>query len=250
MRLLILSGAFIVMFINLYSQNKPADPLAHTFSIVARDPETGDIGVAVQSHWFSVGSDVTWAEAGVGAVATQSFVNVSFGRLGLDLLKEGKSPEEAIKILTDADSGRDYRQVAIIDAKGRVAAYTGKLCIKDAGHITGDNFSVQANMMLNDKVWPSMAKAFKETKGPLAERLVAALKAAQSAGGDIRGQQSAAVLVVKGTSSGKIWEDKVMDLRVEDNPNAVKEIERILKTYRAYEHMNNGDIAIEKKDEK
>jgi uncharacterized Ntn-hydrolase superfamily protein len=240
----------LITAITNYSQINPSGPLAHTFSIVARDPETGEIGTAVQSHWFNVGSDVTWAEAGVGAVATQSFVNVSFGRRGLDLLKAGKSPEEVLKILIDSDSARDFRQVAIIDAQGRAASYTGKLCIKDAGNIVGDNFSVQANMMLNDRVWPTMAKAFKETKAPLAERMIAALQAGQAAGGDIRGQQSAAVIVVKGKASDKPWEDKLIDLRVEDNPNAVKEIERVLRTYRAYEHMNNGDLAIEKKDEK
>ncbi len=241
----------MILFIPVFSQQttKPSDPLAHTFSIVARDSITGEIGVAVQSHWFSVGSIVSWAEAGVGAVATQSFVNVSFGRRGLDLLKQGKSPQEALDKLLSTDEGRDFRQVAIIDKNGKVAAYTGKLCIKDASHFTGENYSVQANMMLNDEVVPAMAEAFRNSRGPLAERMVAALKAAQNAGGDIRGQQSASVLVVKGESTGKEWEDKLIDLRVEDNENAVEEIERLLKVYRAYEHMNAGDLAIEKGDE-
>ncbi|MBM4176388.1 MAG: DUF1028 domain-containing protein [Ignavibacteria bacterium] len=228
---------------------KPSNPLAHTFSIVARDPNTGEIGIAVQSHWFSVGSIVSWAEAGVGAVATQSFVNVSFGRRGLELLKQGRAPQEALDELITTDEGREYRQVAIIDKEGRVSAYTGKLCIKDASHIAGENFSVQANMMLNDKVVPAMAEAFKNTKGPLAERMVATMKAAQAAGGDIRGQQSASILVVKGESAGKEWEDRLIDLRVEDNENAVAEIERLLKVYRAYEYMNAGDLAIEQGDE-
>ena len=250
MKLLLLVIIVCIMSENIFTQPKISEPFAHTFSIVARDHETGEVGVAVQSHWFSVGSVVSWAEAGVGAVATQSFVNISFGRRGLDLLKEGKSPDEALKILINSDEGRDFRQVAIIDVQGRVAAYTGNKCIKDASHITGDNFSVQANMMLNDKVPPAMSKAFQDTKGPLAERMVAAMKAAQSTGGDIRGQQSAAVLIVKGKASDKPWEDRLIDLRVEDHPEAVNEIERVLRIHRAYEHMNNGDLAIEKGDEK
>jgi uncharacterized Ntn-hydrolase superfamily protein len=231
-----------------YSQATFTTPLAHTFSIVARDPETGEMGVAVQSHWFSVGSIVSWAEAGVGAIATQSFVNVSFGPRGLELLKQGKTAQEVLKILIDSDEGRDLRQLAIIDVKGNVAAYTGKNCIPDAGHIIGENFSVQANMMLNDKVWPAMEQAFKQSKGHLAERMIAALEAAQQAGGDIRGKQSAAILVVKGQSTGKVWEDRLIDLRVEDNPEPIKEIKRLLKVFRAYEYMNAGDLAIEKND--
>lgn len=221
-------------------------PLAHTFSIVAMDEKTGDVGVAVQSHWFSVGSIVTWAEAGVGAVATQSLVNASFGPRGLDLLKQGKSPKEALKILLDSDEGREFRQVAIVDVQGRVAVHTGKDCIADAGHVLGENYSVQANMMLNKKVWPAMSMAFEQNENlPLAERMMATMQAAQDVGGDIRGQQSAAILVVKGKSSGKVWEDRKIDLRVEDHPQAVAEMARVLKVFRAYEHMNNGDLAIE-----
>jgi len=221
-------------------------PLAHTFSIVGMDEKTGDVGVAVQSHWFSVGSIVSWAEAGVGAVATQSLVNASFGPRGLDLLKQGKSPKEALKILLDSDEGREFRQVAIIDVLGRVAAHTGSDCIADAGQMVGKNYSVQANMMLNDKVWPAMSKAFEQNENlPLAERMMATMQAAQNAGGDIRGQQSAVILVVKGKSTGKVWEDRKIDLRVEDHPEAVAEMARVLKVFRAYEHMNNGDLAIE-----
>jgi uncharacterized Ntn-hydrolase superfamily protein len=220
--------------------------LAHTYSIVAKDPVTGEIGVAVQSHWFSVGSVVSWAEAGVGAIATQSLVNVSFGPRGLELLKQGMTAQDVLEKLISEDEGRDYRQLAIVDADGNVAAYTGKNCIPDAGHIVGDNFSVQANLMLNDKVWPAMEKAFKEAKGPLAERMIEALVAAQNEGGDIRGQQSASILVVKGKSTGKVWEDRLIDLRVEDHPDPVNELKRLLKVFRAYEHMNNGDLAIEK----
>jgi uncharacterized Ntn-hydrolase superfamily protein len=225
--------------------DKTADIFTHTYSIVARDSITGEIGVAVQSHWFSVGSVVSWAEAGVGAIATQSLVNVSFGPRGLELLKQGKSASEVLNTLTESDNGRDFRQLAIIDKNGNVAVHTGKKCIPDAGHISGKNYSVQANMMLNKKVWPAMAEAFQNSSGPLAERMVTALKAAEAAGGDIRGQQSASILVVRGHPTGKPWEDRLIDLRVEDHPQAVNEIERILKVHRAYEHMNRGDLAIE-----
>ncbi len=238
----------LVLSRDIYSQATFSIPLAHTFSIVARDSETGEMGVAVQSHWFSVGSIVSWAEAGVGAIATQSFVNVSFGPRGLELLKQGKTAQQVLKILVDADEGRDVRQLAIIDTNGNVAAYTGKKCIPDAGHIVGDNFSVQANMMLNNTVWAEMEQAFKKSKGHLAERMVAALEAAQQAGGDIRGKQSAAILVVKGKSTGKVWEDRLIDLRVEDHFEPIKEIKRLLKVFRAYEYMNAGDLAIEKND--
>lgn len=228
------------------AQNPPNDPLAHTFSIVARDTVTGQVGVAVQSHWFSVGSAVTWARAGVGAVATQSLVNVSFGPRGLDLLEKGYTPQQAIDTLIASDEGSAFRQVAIIDTKGRVATHTGSKCIAEAGHIKGDQYSVQANMMLNDSVWPAMSETFENTEGSLAERMVASLKAAQAEGGDIRGQQSAAILIVNGTSTGKPWQDKVLELRVEDHPKAVDEITRLLKVHQAYEHMNAGDQAIEK----
>lgn len=224
------------------------DPFASTYSIVARDPETGEMGVAVQSHWFSVGSIVSWAEAGVGAIATQSLVNVSFGPRGLEMLKQGMTAQQVVDELIQEDDGRDYRQLAIVDAFGNVAAYTGRNCIPDAGHIVGDNYSVQANLMANDKVWKAMNKAFKESEGPLAERMVDALVAAQNEGGDIRGQQSSSILVVRGETTGKIWEDRLIDLRVEDHPDPVYEIKRLLKVFRAYEHMNNGDAAIEKGD--
>jgi uncharacterized Ntn-hydrolase superfamily protein len=223
-------------------------PFAHTFSIVARDPETGEMGVAVQSHWFSVGTIVSWGEAGVGVVATQSFVNPSFGPRGLSLLKAGLSPQQAVDALLANDEGEAYRQLAILDAQGRVATHTGAKCIAGAGHITGENFSVQANMMLNDDVWPAMARAFEETEGPLAERLVAVLKAAQEAGGDIRGKQSAALLVVRAEPTGNIWEDRIIDLQIADNPRPIEELERQLRVHRAYDHMNRGDLALEAGD--
>jgi uncharacterized Ntn-hydrolase superfamily protein len=221
------------------------NPLTHTYSIVARDSVTGEMGVAVQSHWFSVGTLVSWGEAGVGVIATQSFINASFGLRGLNLLRQGLTPQQVVNLLIESDEGRDVRQLAVLDTKGRVAAYTGKNCIEDAGHIIGNNYSVQANLMINNKVWPAMAKAFENSKGKLAERLLTALKAAQNEGGDIRGKQSAALLVVKGKSSGKVWEDRLIDLRVDDNPEPLKELSRLLKVHRAYEHMNNGDLAVE-----
>src|SRR5687767_13473598 len=193
----------------------PVRPV-HTYSIVARDPNTGELGVAVQSHWFSVGPIVAWAEAGVGAVATQSFVDPSYGKNGLDLMREGKSAPDTLKELLAKDEGREVRQVAMIDAQGRVDAWTGKNDIQAAGHIVSKNFSVQANLMLNDKVWPAMARAFENTKGDLAERMLAALDAAQAAGGDIRGRQSAALIVVTGKPTGQAWKDRTFDLRSEE----------------------------------
>ena len=249
-------NAIIFLLVIFYLIDIPAqvynsnEPLAHTFSIVARDPQTGEMGVAVQSHWFSVGSLVAWGEAGVGVVATQSFVNPSFGQRGLELLKKGMTAQEVVDLLISTDEGREVRQLAIVDSKGNSAGYTGAKCISEAGHIVGDNYSVQANMMLNETVWGEMSKAFEKSKGPLAERLISALEAAQNVGGDIRGQQSACLLVVKGNPTGNLWEDRLIDLRVEDNPNPIDEIKRLLKVYRAYEHMNKGDLAVEKNDMK
>lgn len=235
-----------------FAQTPPlSDPFAHTFSIVARDSLTGDLGVAVQSHWFSVGSVVAWAEAGVGAVATQSFVNVSFGPRGLALLKAGLTAQEALDKLIRDDEGRAFRQVALVDIKGNIAVYTGEKCVAIAGHVKGKGFSVQANMMLTDQVPAAMATAYQHAKDqPLAERMMAALKAAQNVGGDARGQQSAALIVVKGKASAEPWKDTLVNLRVEDHPQAVAEIERVLRVHRAYEHMNNGDLAVEKNDMK
>jgi len=225
-----------------------SDNFAHTFSIVAMDPETGEMGVAVQSHWFSVGTIVSWGEAGVGVIATQSFVNPSFGPRGLELLKEGKTAQEVVDELIASDEGRDVRQLAVLSVNGTVASYTGKNCIPGAGNIVGKSYSVQANLMANDKVWGAMSEAFENSTGPLAERLVIALEAAQNVGGDIRGKQSACLLVVKGESTGKVWEDRLIDLRVDDNPEPIKEIKRLLKVHRAYDHMNAGDLAVEHGD--
>ena len=226
-----------------HNGRKPPHPsrLAHTFSIVARDPQSGEMGVTVQSHWFSVGSLVAWAEAGVGAVATQAIAEVTYGPLGLALMRAGKSAPEALASLLAADEERELRQVALVDAEGRVATHTGARCIADAGHETGAGFSVQANMMACPDVWPAMARAYREAEGDLAERMLAGLEAGQAAGGDIRGKQSAAILVVKGASTGRPWADTVMDLRVEDHPEPIRELRRLVGLHRAYQHMNRGD---------
>ena len=238
----------------------------NTFSIVARDPATGQIGVAVQSHWFSVGQIVPWAEAGIGAVATQSFVDPSYGPLGLNLMRAGKSAEDALRGLLNTDANRDVRQVAFIDATGKVGAWTGGKDIQAAGHVAGGavradvppisggrfsvgtDFSAEANLMSNDKVWPAMAKAFQETKGDLAERMLAALDAAQAVGGDIRGRQSAALIVVEGKRQNAPWEGRIFDLRVDDAAEPLQELRRLVVLQRAYNHMNAGDLAVEHKD--
>lgn len=237
MRKIILIGLLMVV---VAFGNTPSR-LAHTYSIVAYDSVSGQLGVAVQSHWFSVGKDVIWAEPGVGAVATQSFINPSFGPLGLDLMRRGKSATEALDALIYSDSGRDVRQVAMVDVQGNVAVHTGKKCIKDAGHKVGKHYSVQANLMLKNTVWDAMSEAYESTQGDLLARLMAALKAAEAEGGDIRGKQSAAILIVPAKKSGKEWQDKIVDLRIEDHPTPIKELERLVKVHRAYSFMTLGD---------
>jgi len=227
-----------------YSEN----PFAHTYSIVARDPVTGEMGVAVQSHWFSVGTIVAWGEAGVGVVATQSFVNPAFGPDGIELMKQGMNANDVLDKLIGEDEGRDLRQLAVLDVNGNVKSYTGKNCIYGAGNIVGENYSVQANLMLNDKVWSAMSEAYENSTGPLAERMIAALEAAENAGGDIRGKQSACLLIVRGEATGNLWEDRLIDLRVDDDPEPIEELKRLLKVHRAYGHMNNGDVAVEHGD--
>jgi len=250
MRFIIVIFITLIVGFQMNSQQvySKKEPFAHTFSIVARDTVTGEMGVAVQSHWFSVGSLVTWGKAGVGVVATQSFVNPSFGPRGLSLLENGLTPKLAVETLLELDEGRAVRQLAILDVHGNVEAYTGENCIEAAGHIVGNNFSVQANLMDKNTVWPAMAKAFENAKGSLAERMLIAMEAAQNEGGDIRGKQSAAILVVKAKSTGNSWEDKVVDLRVEDNDNPLAEMRRLLNIHTAYEFMNKGDLAVEMGD--
>jgi uncharacterized Ntn-hydrolase superfamily protein len=214
-----------------------------TYSIVARDPQTAELGVAVQTDWFAVGTVVTWAEPGVGVVATQSFAEVSYGPLGLDLMRGGMSASNALRALLAADDGEALRQVAMVDAAGGVATHTGAKCVEAAGHVTGEGFSAQANMMERDTVWGAMRHAFEEEQGPLAERLVSALWAAQGEGGDIRGRQSSALVVVSGDRSMPRWQRSV-DLRVDDHHDPVTEIERLLRLHRAFEHLDRGfDLA-------
>lgn len=220
----------------------------HTYSIVARDPATGEMGVAVESHWFSVGSVVSFAEAGVGAVATQSIVDPGYGPLGLDLMRAGKSAPEALAALLAGDGNREVRQVGMVDARGRVATHTGKLCIPAAGGQAGKEYAVQANLMEKATVWPAMARAFEAAPGDLAERMLAALDAAQAEGGDIRGKQSAAIVVVKAVSTGRPWADRVFDLRVEDHPEPLAELRRLVRVERAYNHMSAGDDCVAAKD--
>jgi len=206
-----------------------------TYSIVARDPDTGELGVAVQSMYFQVGPVVPWAEAGVGAVATQSVVNVAFGPLGLDLMRGGLNARQALAAVLAGDREPDGRQCAMVDAAGGVAAYTGPRSIPAAGHRTGDGYSCQANLMERDTVWDAMAAAYENAAGrPLAERMIEALRAAEAEGGDIRGRQSAALLLVTGRPTGRAWEDRLMDLRVEDHPDPVEELARLVRLRQAY----------------
>ncbi len=211
---------------------------AGTYSIVARDPDSGELGVAVQSHWFSVGSIVTWACAGVGAVATQSIAEPAYGPRLLDRLAAGEAPADALAAEVRADASAAYRQVAVVDAAGRVGVHTGESCISEAGHAEGDGFSAQANMMAARGVWPAMAAAFGASEGPLARRLYAALEAAEAEGGDVRGRQSAALLVVPGEGDG--WE-RAVELRVEDSEDPLAELGRLLDLHDAYALADRAD---------
>jgi len=214
-----------------------------TYSIVARDADTGELGVAVQSHYFQVGPVVPWGLAGVGAVATQSLVNVSFGPLGVELMRLGCSARQALDAVLATDPDREARQCAMVDAKGGVAAHTGSRCIAEAGHRVGDGYSVQANLMERPTVWGAMASAFEGTRGLLGERMLDVLDAAEAEGGDIRGRQSAAMLVLTGKPGGRSWEDRVIDLRVEDHPSPLAELRRLLRYRRAYQSAAAGDVA-------
>jgi uncharacterized Ntn-hydrolase superfamily protein len=239
----ILHSAFSFFLVLFSVLPLAAEPLVHTYSIVARDAKTGELGVAVQSHWFSVGSIVTWAEAGVGAIATQSFVDPGYGPRALDLLRRGAAAPDVLAQLVAADPQRDVRQVAIVDVQGHVAAHTGAKAIAAAGHHVGNQYSVQANLMANAKVWPAMSAAFEKATGDLADRMLAALDAAEAVGGDIRGRQSAALLVVKADGSARPWAgaDRLFDLRVDDHPQPLDELRRLVRLQRAYNRANRGD---------
>jgi uncharacterized Ntn-hydrolase superfamily protein len=214
-----------------------AEPRVNTFSIVAFDPATGDLGVAVQSKYFGVGSVVPWAQAGVGAVATQSYAKIAYGSDGLRLLAAGKSPADALAELTKADDKPELRQVGIVDAQGRIAAHTGKECNGWAGHKEGRNFTVQGNLLAGEGVVAAMAEAFEKARtegGELADWLTAALKAGQAAGGDKRGQQSAALLVVRKGGGPGGDNDRFVDLRVEDNEKPIEELARLLELHKRF----------------
>jgi uncharacterized Ntn-hydrolase superfamily protein len=221
---------------------------AHTFSIVARCASSGEMGVAVQSHWFAVGTVVPWAMAGVGVVATQSMVDPSYGPRGLSAMQAGMSATDALARLVAADPGREVRQIAMLDRTGVAAAWTGRSCVASAAHHVVDGYSVQANMMTDDTICPAMATAFEQTEGPLADRLLAALDAAQAAGGDARGKQSAAMIIVRPESTGQTWLDRLFDLRVDDASDPLIELRRLVGLQRAYNQMNAGDLAMEKQD--
>lgn len=242
--LLLLSGSVVSAGADMQSALRPV----HTYSIVARDPGTGQLGVAVQSHWFAVGQLVPWARAGVGAVATQSFIDVRYGRDGLELMAAGVPVDTALAQLLKADPSPEVRQVGMIDAQGHIAQYTGKQCIRYASQLAGENFAVQANLMMTEGVPEAMAAAWRQARGTLAERMLAALEAAQALGGDLRGKQSAALLVVAGERGKRPRDGRLIDLQVEDNPTPLKELRRLLTLHTAYQYMNLGDHALESHD--
>jgi uncharacterized Ntn-hydrolase superfamily protein len=220
-----------------------------TFSIVAFDPKNGDLGVAVQSKFLAAGAVVPWAKAGVGAIATQSWANTSYGPKGLELLSLGLSAPEVVEILIAEDEGRDLRQVGIVDAQGKAAAYTGKGCFEWAGHIIGPGYACQGNILAGPKVVEAMAEAFEKSEGELAHRLVAALEAGQAAGGDRRGQQSAALLVVREKGGYGGFNDRYVDLRVDDHPEPIKELKRLLSLYELYFFKPKPEDLVEIKGE-
>lgn len=229
---------FIFFFLAVFVTAAPPEPHVHTFSIVALDPKTGDLGVAVESRYFGVGSVVPWAKAGVGAVATQSLAKVSYGPDGLALMGQGKAAPDTLRALIAKDDRREFRQVGMIDAQGRTAAHTGAECIPWAGQRSGENFTAQGNLLAGEGVVTAMAEAFENARssgaGELAEWLIAALEAGQSAGGDRRGQQSAALLVVRAGGGPGGDNDRYVDLRVEDHAQPITELARLLRMHRAF----------------
>jgi len=244
--MLVKSFTFILSLVCLCAET-PLRPIS-TYSIVALDAETGQLGVAVQSHWFSVGTVVPWAKAGVGAVATQSIAEPSYGPKGLALMEKGTPADEALQSLLAKDIGKNVRQVAMVDAQGNVGVHTGSRCISHASHLTGKNYSVQANIMAKPTVPSAMVQAFESTTGDLAERMLAALDAAEAEGGDLRGRQSAAMLVVSGEPTGDPWTDRIVDLDVADHENPLIELRRLYRISQAYRHAQRGDEYMEKNE--
>ncbi len=218
-----------------------------TFSVVGADPTTGEVGVAVASKFLAVGSVVPYAKAGVGAIATQAFGNTTYGPRGLQLLERRLSPEQVVRRLTSADKGRDQRQLGIVDARGRSATYTGKQCIAWAGGIAGKNFAVQGNILTGEEVVKAMAEAFQNTQGELALKLMASLEAGERAGGDSRGKQSAAILVARKGGGYAGFDDRYIDLRVDDHPEPVQELRRLLTMQLAFRRQDRAFRLYEQK---
>jgi uncharacterized Ntn-hydrolase superfamily protein len=218
-----------------------------TYSIVARDPQTGRFGVAVQSHYLGVGPVVPWLEAGVGAIATQASVNVAFGPTGLELLRAGSSAEQVVAAVLAGDESPQVRQLGVVDAQGRAAAHTGTETIPAAGHLVRDGFTVQGNLLRNETCWPAMAAAYEEALAagePFIERLLRAMEAAEREGGDVRGRQSAAIMVVDASVQQAAWRGRLLDMRIEDHPDPVPELRRIVTLQLAYDLLNDeGDAA-------
>ena len=239
----------LILSLVCLSAETPLRPVS-TYSIVALDEETGQLGVAVQSHWFSVGTVVPWAKAGVGAVATQSIAEPSYGPKGLALMERGIPAAEALQSLLAKDPGENARQVAMVDARGNVGVHTGSRCISYASHRTGKSYSVQANIMAKPTVPAAMVQAFESTTGDLAERMLAALDAAEAEGGDLRGRQSAAMLVVSGEPTGDPWKDRIVDLEVAHHKDPLGELRRLLRISRAYRHAQKGDEYMEQNEMK
>jgi len=222
-------------------------PAPVTYSIVARDPMTGRFGVAVQSHYLGVGATVPWLEAGVGAIATQASVNVSFGPMGLEMLRAGQAADAVVAALVAGDEQAHVRQLGVVDRDGRAAAHTGAECIPACGHLVRDGFTVQGNLLERDSCWPAMAAAYERTLAdgaPFVERLLRAMEAAEAEGGDVRGRQSAAIMVVKADLQPAAWRGRLMDLRIEDHPDPVPELRRIVTMQLAYDLLDEeGDSA-------
>jgi uncharacterized Ntn-hydrolase superfamily protein len=218
-----------------------------TYSIVARDPTTGRFGIAVQSHYLGVGPVVPWLEAGVGAVATQASVNISFGPIGLELLRAGRTAASVVAALVASDDRPDVRQLGVVDAEGRAAAHTGAECIPACGHLVRDGFSVQGNLLERESCWPAMAAAYEAALSagePFVERLLRAMEAAEAEGGDVRGRQSAAIMIVDSVVQPAAWRGRLMDLRIEDHPDPVPELRRIVTLRLAYDQLDEeGEAA-------
>ena len=228
------------MYINT---NHRKDPLVSTYSIMAIDRRTGDIGIAAQSHWFAVGTVLPWLKPGVGAIAVQSFVNLQYATYGLAMMEDGELPRDVIKSLLKKDITPEIRQITMLDTKGHIETYTGNRCVEYAGHIIGDNYSVQGNMMTEEETLDKMADAFENTRGNLATKMLASIKVADEDDGDLRGRQSACMKIVSNEMPKHLWDGIMLDVRVDDNKDPVSELERLITIHTAYQHMNRAEMA-------